>query len=197
MEYDPFGWKKMNDRRRLQERWEVANNLRQPRANSSSPRSSSKSSGSKGSAFLLGIIILFGIVVVANRDTPKPAAPDASGSAVDPSGIRQAGEIAGSPAASETARSASSYLRPVDRPEASYPDLARDSGVTGNVLVEVQVLPDGSVGDATARSGSDNTLLIQAALDAARRWRFEAYSPVAGESWRSAKISFTFPPHEE
>ncbi|MDP9038154.1 MAG: energy transducer TonB [Acidobacteriota bacterium] len=52
----------------------------------------------------------------------------------------------------------------------SYPELARRMHVSGNVVLAVEVRPNGSVGDAHVESG--HALLRQAAEEAVRRWRF-------------------------
>ena len=52
-----------------------------------------------------------------------------------------------------------------------YPELARRMHVSGVVVVQLVVAPDGSVSDAKVESG--HALLGTAAQDAVRRWRFE------------------------
>jgi TonB family protein len=53
-----------------------------------------------------------------------------------------------------------------------YPELARRMNITGVVKIEVTILPNGSVKDAKAVGG--HPLFIVAALDAAKKCRFEA-----------------------
>jgi TonB family protein len=69
-----------------------------------------------------------------------------------------------------------------------YPDLARKMNIVGTVKVEVVVMPNGSVKDARVVGG--HPVLANAALDAARKWRFE---PASTES--SGVIDFKFAPH--
>jgi TonB family protein len=52
-----------------------------------------------------------------------------------------------------------------------YPELARRMHVSGVVVVQLVVAPDGSVSDAKVESG--HALLGTAAQDAVRRWKFE------------------------
>lgn len=52
-----------------------------------------------------------------------------------------------------------------------YPELARRMHVSGVVVLQLVVAPDGSVSDAKVESG--HALLGTAAQDAVRRWRFE------------------------
>jgi TonB family protein len=66
----------------------------------------------------------------------------------------------------ELARRAKSKIQPL------YPDLARKMNITGTVKVEVVVAPNGTVKDAKVVGG--HPVLVSAALDAARKWRFEA-----------------------
>jgi TonB family protein len=69
----------------------------------------------------------------------------------------------------------------------SYPDLARKMNISGTVKIEVVVLPNGTVKDARVVGG--HPVLANAALDAAKRWRFE---PAGAES--SGVIDFKFDP---
>ncbi len=63
----------------------------------------------------------------------------------------------------------------VRREKPSYPYGAQQAGVTGEVVVEVVVDERGRVTDAKAISG--HALLRQAAVSAARAWRFRPYRP--------------------
>jgi TonB family protein len=71
--------------------------------------------------------------------------------------------------------------------EPVYPDLARKMHLSGTVKIEVVVLPNGSVKDARIIGG--HPVLASAALDAAKRWRFE---PSPAES--TGIIDFKFDP---
>jgi TonB family protein len=68
-----------------------------------------------------------------------------------------------------------------------YPELARKMNITGTVKVEVVVSPNGTVKDARVVGG--HPVLASAALDAAKKWRFE---PSTAES--SGVIDFKFEP---
>jgi protein TonB len=68
-----------------------------------------------------------------------------------------------------------------------YPDLARKMNITGTVKIEVMVSPNGMVKGARIVGG--HPVLANAALDAARKWRFE---PSSAES--SGIIDFRFAP---
>ena len=69
----------------------------------------------------------------------------------------------------------------------TYPDLARRMGITGTVKVEVVVSPNGTVKEARVVGG--HPVLASAALEAAKKWRFE---PSSTES--TGVIDFKFEP---
>ncbi len=69
-----------------------------------------------------------------------------------------------------------------------YPQLARQMRVVGCVVLVVSIAPDGSVGDVKVQSG--HPLLIQAATDAVKQWRF-APAPQPTES----TVSVNFEAH--
>ena len=71
--------------------------------------------------------------------------------------------------------------------EPAYPELARRMTITGTVKVEVVVAPNGTVKEARVVGG--HPVLAGAALDAARKWRFE---PAPAES--TGVIEFKFDP---
>ena len=77
--------------------------------------------------------------------------------------------------------------RAKSRVQPGYPELARKMNITGTVKVEVVVAPNGVVKDARVVGG--HPVLANAALDAAKKWRFE---PAAGESM--GVIDFKFEP---
>jgi TonB family protein len=81
----------------------------------------------------------------------------------------------------EIVRRAKSKVQP------TYPELARKMNIAGTVKIAVVVAPNGTVKDARIVGG--HPVLASAALDAAKKWRFE---PAAGES--SGVIDFKFEP---
>lgn len=68
-----------------------------------------------------------------------------------------------------------------------YPELARKMSIAGTVKIEVVVSPNGTVKDARVVGG--HPVLATAALDAAKKWRFE---PAPAES--TGVIDFKFEP---
>jgi len=69
-----------------------------------------------------------------------------------------------------------------------YPELARRTNVTGTVKLDALIALDGKV-KATEVIGG-NPILVQAALEAVRKWRFEAASQQTKE-----RIELKFNPH--
>ena len=81
----------------------------------------------------------------------------------------------------EMVRRAKSKVQP------AYPDLARKMNLAGTVKIEVLVAPNGTVKGARIVGG--HPVLANAALDAAKKWRFE---PALAET--SGVIDFKFEP---
>ena len=61
-----------------------------------------------------------------------------------------------------------------------YPPLARQARVQGTVVLQAVIDKDGSIKDLTVTSG--HPMLIQAALDAVKQWRYKPYLPQRGAS---------------
>jgi len=73
------------------------------------------------------------------------------------------------------------------RVQPAIPELARRMNISGTVKIEVVVAANGTVREARILGG--HPVLANAALDAAKKWRFE---PAAAES--SGVIDFKFEP---
>lgn len=69
--------------------------------------------------------------------------------------------------------------------KAVYPELAKKMNVSGAVKVEIVITPAGSVKSAKALGG--HPLLIESALDAVKKCRFEA---AAGETTQIVTFNF-------
>ena len=87
----------------------------------------------------------------------------------------------------QQAQSEDLVRRAKSKVQPTYPDLARKMNITGTVKIEIVVLPNGTVKDARVVGG--HPVLASAALDAAKRWRFE---PAGAES--TGVIDFKFEP---
>jgi protein TonB len=74
--------------------------------------------------------------------------------------------------------------------EASYPSLAREMKVQGSVLLQAFVGPDGGIRDLRVLSGP--AILVSAALEAARQWRFKPYLQNGQPVETQAKIIVNF-----
>jgi protein TonB len=70
----------------------------------------------------------------------------------------------------------------------AYPELARRANVTGTVKLDALIAPDGKVKSIAVVGG--NPILVQAALEALRKWKFE---PTALET--RERIELKFGPH--
>lgn len=67
-----------------------------------------------------------------------------------------------------------------------YPTLARQMRVTGRVKIETTIAADGHVSNTKVVGGSP--LLVTAAMDAIKKWRFE---PAAKETVETVEFDFT------
>ena len=90
-------------------------------------------------------------------------------------------------AGAQQAQSDEISRRAKSKVEPAYPELARKMHIAGTVKIEVVVAPNGTVKDARIVGG--HPVLANAALDAAKKWRFE---PAAVES--TGVIDFKFEP---
>jgi protein TonB len=71
----------------------------------------------------------------------------------------------------QTTQSDEMLRRAKTRVQPTYPELAHRMNISGTVKIEVTVAPNGSVKEARIVGG--HPVLAQAALDAAKKWRFE------------------------
>ena len=77
--------------------------------------------------------------------------------------------------------------RAKNKVQPAYPELAHKMNISGTVKIEVTVAPNGTVKEARVVGG--HPVLATAALEAAKKWRFE---PAPAES--SGVIEFKFEP---
>jgi len=66
------------------------------------------------------------------------------------------------------------YLSPqlLKKVEPTYPNSAREKGVEGTVVIRVEILENGQVGEVTVRKSSGHQELDQVAVQAVKKWRF-------------------------
>ncbi len=74
--------------------------------------------------------------------------------------------LAGSPASAQEGRKAKVKVDP------AYPELARRMRIAGVVKIEVVIAPAGTVKSTRVVGG--NPVLVEAALDAVRKWKYES-----------------------
>src|SRR5216684_3414934 len=92
--------------------------------------------------------------------------------------------------AAERTQIASDEPEAIQAVEASYPSLARQMKVQGSVLLQAFVGPDGGIRDLRVLSGP--SILVSAALEAARQWRFKPYLQNGQPVETQAKIIVNF-----
>lgn len=85
----------------------------------------------------------------------------------------------------EVARRVKTHVKP------NYPELARRMNITGAVKIEVMIAPDGKVKSTRVIGG--HPLLVDAALNAVKQWRFE---PAAKETMQVVQFKFVRPGEE-
>lgn len=77
-------------------------------------------------------------------------------------------------------------------PLPAYPATAREQGVEGVVLLEVQVFGSGRVGEVRLKASSGSPRLDAAALEAVKAWTFvpARRGPRAVDSWVEVPVKF-------
>lgn len=74
-------------------------------------------------------------------------------------------------------------------PAPEYPFSARRKGIEGQVVIEIDVTPDGHVDEARIAVASGCDALDEAALSAIRKWKYE---PQPGDSKATRRVRFIF-----
>ena len=87
----------------------------------------------------------------------------------------------------QTTQSDEILRRAKTKVQPAYPELAKKMQISGTVKIEVVVAPNGSVKEARVVGG--HPVLANAALDAAKKWRFD---PAPADS--TGVIDFKFEP---
>ena len=114
--------------------------------------------------------------VAKAEPTPEPPPPAAEPAPTDAPTAPSAGASVAQP----------EVLVPVpgENPSPDYPDGARRRGIEGLVLVRIDVDAAGAAAACTVVTSSGNVLLDDAALRAARRWRFRSRPGVVEQPFR-------------
>jgi protein TonB len=81
----------------------------------------------------------------------------------------------------------------LNNPPPSYPLIARRNGLQGRVVLNVEVLANGSSGQVTIQSGSGYAMLDNAALQTVKIWRFipGRHGGQAVDKWFMIPIQFS------
>ena len=79
-----------------------------------------------------------------------------------------------------------------DNPPPGYPEMARQQGYEGVVLVAAEILADGRVGKAVVSKSSGYAILDQTAIKAVMAWKFEPAkkSGIPYKTWAELPIKF-------
>ncbi len=78
----------------------------------------------------------------------------------------------------------------VRRVEPDYPREARQQGIQGVVVLDVRIARDGSVEDMQVISGQP--LLVRAAMDAVKQWRFKPRAPDGHPAEMETRVTLSF-----
>ena len=84
-----------------------------------------------------------------------------------------------------------------ENPPPGYPELARQQGYEGVVLVAAEILADGRVGKALVSKSSGYAILDQSAVKAVKKWKFEPAKKagVPCKTWAELPIKFVIDDH--
>lgn len=84
-----------------------------------------------------------------------------------------------------------------ENPPPGYPELARQQGYEGVVLVAAEILADGRVGKALVSKSSGYAILDQSAVKAVKQWKFEPAKKagVPCKTWAELPIKFVINDH--
>jgi len=106
----------------------------------------------------LTLAITLGAILPASASSMKKAAPKGTLDGLGPDAIQAA---------------VSKAIADPDNPAPEYPYTARRMGHEGRVMLEVEVRPDGSVGDLRLEQSSGSGTLDRAAMATVSKWHFE------------------------
>jgi TonB family protein len=136
-------------------------------------------------------------VAAGSRSTtsrpPASAEPPSGGLTVTENGkviYRAPSDAAQSPADAEPQ---TPVTRLIHRVEPEYPEAAAAQHIEGPVVLDVQVLTDGKVGNIKILSG--NPLLTEAAVKAVRQWQYQPFTGAGegGSSQMQVTVRFSLP----
>ena len=84
-----------------------------------------------------------------------------------------------------------------ENPPPGYPEIARQQGYEGVVLVGAEILVNGHVGETVIRKSSGHTVLDQSAIQAVKTWKFEPAkkSGIPYKTWAELPVKFVISNH--
>lgn len=84
-----------------------------------------------------------------------------------------------------------------ENPPPGYPEIARQQGYEGVVLISAEILPDGRVGRVIVSKSSGYAILDQTAVQAVTAWKFEPAkkSGMPCKTWADLPIKFVLKDH--
>lgn len=126
---------------------------------------------------------------------PAPAVPPSGGLTVTENGkLIYRAEPSDTEQSTASAEAQEPVTRLIRRVDPEYPETAEAQHVEGPVVLEVQVLPDGTVGNIQVLSGSP--LLAEAAVKAVKQWQYQPFTATGGASSQTeVTVRFSLPPN--
>ena len=126
----------------------------------------------------LALVLMFAGGTIANGQTPASAQAQAQTQAPPPAA--PPAQIQTQTQSPEKERKIKTKVAPI------YPELAKKMNVSGAVKIQIVVAPNGTVRSAKIVGG--HPLLIDSAMDAVKRWKYE---PAMTESTQLVEFRFT------
>lgn len=85
----------------------------------------------------------------------------------------------------------------IENPPPGYPEIARQQGYEGVVLIGAEILVNGRVGEAVIRKSSGYAVLDQSAIRAVKTWKFEPAkkSGIPYKTWAELPVKFVISNH--
>ncbi|MDD4355923.1 MAG: energy transducer TonB [Smithellaceae bacterium] len=85
----------------------------------------------------------------------------------------------------------------IENPPPGYPEVARQQGYEGIVLIGAEILVNGRVGEAVIRKSSGYAVLDQSAIQAVKAWKFEPAkkSGIPYKTWAELPVKFVISNH--
>ena len=127
--------------------------------------------------------------------TPAPAVPPSGGLTITENGkVIYRAEPSDTEQSTASAEPQEPVTRLIRRVDPEYPETAAAQHVEGPVVLQVQVLPDGTVGNIKVLSGSP--LFAEAAVKAVKQWQYQPFTAAGrASSQTQVTVRFSLPPN--